>query len=551
MGNALFKQKAEQKDVIVTLSGQLRDALEIDQLGDLSVIDKLFLSNNRLESLPQELIQCLVLRELSLSSNRFVTIPSVVFQLPHLTKLSLSNNQLRRVPPEIQYLQQLRLLALAGNQIEELPQEIGELSNLIALDLQRNQLSSLPESIGNLRSLETFMVSQNQLTRLPDSIGQLISLQILNVSKNSLVTLPSSLKWCSELCELIFFKNNIQSLPADLFQQMVKLQILDMHANCLQSIPASIGNLKKVWRINCAMNQIAELPQSIYRLRSLRWLNLNDNHLVNISSDIGQLYELTKFGLVQNRITELPQEIGLLGSLTKLDIRRNPISLLPSNILSLNLNCLVMDDIQFEERATGLLNHPQTIPPLQELCLRALSELDGNNLHPADNIRNENHHSSVCQLCLQKMFDYKLEVVETHYIQQTSRHFSVKYEFCSYNCLDMFKRQRVWMPLQLQQVKNYDDETDCDQALSVSLSSSTQSWLQCPQRDTASNLDARMRFQILKDAISRHSHCPSDKRLYAWQMYIQARFNQKMCTFNDEWLIKADHTQTSDDYLSE
>jgi Leucine-rich repeat (LRR) protein len=79
-------------------------------------LKNLFLSNNQLTDLPQEIGQLTQLEYLDISDNQLTKLPQEIGQLTQLTNLYLSNNQLTEFPQEIR---QLRYLALNGNPIPE------------------------------------------------------------------------------------------------------------------------------------------------------------------------------------------------------------------------------------------------------------------------------------------------------------------------------------------------------------------------------------------------------------------------------------------------
>ena len=65
----------------------------------------------------------------------------------------LSGNRLTSLPAEIGQLASLRQLVLGGNQLTSLPAEIWQLTSLEELSLSGNQLTSVPAEIGQLTSL--------------------------------------------------------------------------------------------------------------------------------------------------------------------------------------------------------------------------------------------------------------------------------------------------------------------------------------------------------------------------------------------------------------
>ena len=124
---------------------------------------------------------------LTLSSRNMVgDIPSEVGNLSNLVWLNLSNNQLKTLPTGIGNLSNLSDLDLRQNQLTLLPSEIVNLSNLTSLNLSNNQLASLPLGLNQLSALNSLTLSSNQLTAIPSEIGQLTSLSQLDLIDNPL-----------------------------------------------------------------------------------------------------------------------------------------------------------------------------------------------------------------------------------------------------------------------------------------------------------------------------------------------------------------------------
>jgi CCR4-NOT transcription complex subunit 6 len=82
---------------------------------------------------------------------------------PFLSKLYLNNNRLQSIPSEIGQLRNLAHLDLSLNQITILPPEMGMLINLNSLLLVDNKVEVIPYELGNLFQLEMLAVDGNPL----------------------------------------------------------------------------------------------------------------------------------------------------------------------------------------------------------------------------------------------------------------------------------------------------------------------------------------------------------------------------------------------------
>ena len=111
-------------------------------------------------------------------------LPESLGELTRLEILSLSFNKLTELPEWLGQLNQLQVLDLADNELTALPESVSRLNKLLDLYLSNNQLTELPQSLRQLTQLQWLIVDHNRLTALPEWLTQLKYLKKVSVKGN-------------------------------------------------------------------------------------------------------------------------------------------------------------------------------------------------------------------------------------------------------------------------------------------------------------------------------------------------------------------------------
>lgn len=189
----------------LSLRGQTALAPLPDSLADLKGLRWLDLSEMGLTGLPEG-IASLPLQRLYLSDNHLETLPACVAKLSGLDYLNLDRNGLTALPPEVSAWTNVRWLRLNGNHLASLPAEAASWTALQRLYLRENAFQALPESITALPALEQLDLGRNgSLAAIPDSIGNLASLTRLDLDYTAVETLPDSIGKLTKLNTLVLY----------------------------------------------------------------------------------------------------------------------------------------------------------------------------------------------------------------------------------------------------------------------------------------------------------------------------------------------------------
>lgn len=128
---------------VLDLSGNRLSHLPSD-LWRLHKLRILFCSNNLFTEVPVGLGKCPELEMIGFKANRIRHLPAEALP-PALRWLILTDNRLESVPDEIGHCTRLQKLMLAGNQLRTLPETLSRCSRLELLRIAANRLPALPD----------------------------------------------------------------------------------------------------------------------------------------------------------------------------------------------------------------------------------------------------------------------------------------------------------------------------------------------------------------------------------------------------------------------
>lgn len=173
----------EDKLITLTLEKTLMKQIPHLQIQTLRALKTLDLSNNKLESIEDNVFANMQLSTLKLSDNN-ITISDKAFRglESSLKNLNLKGTNLKSIPKAIMNLTSLAFLDLAQNKIKAIaPDLLINLHSLTAINLERNQIESLPQRvfIGINDSLSSLSLLNNLLVDFPsEAISILTGLRV-------------------------------------------------------------------------------------------------------------------------------------------------------------------------------------------------------------------------------------------------------------------------------------------------------------------------------------------------------------------------------------
>jgi hypothetical protein len=112
-----------------------------DGIGSVQVLD---LGDNRIEEIPDWIMEAVALTSLDLRSNRIVRVEQPLSELPELKRVYLHENRLETVGPSVFAASQMDSVYLSGNRLSELPAMCYPVDDL---DVSNNPLLQLPADL--------------------------------------------------------------------------------------------------------------------------------------------------------------------------------------------------------------------------------------------------------------------------------------------------------------------------------------------------------------------------------------------------------------------
>lgn len=281
------------------------------------------------------------LTSLSLCGKDIKELPAEIGELTHLEQLDVSENKLVTLPSTIANLKNLRFLNLEDNHITKIPAEIGKLIQLEEVEVCRNKLSTLPKEFGKLHNLKRLSLRGNCFQQFPIALKQLTKLSELDLSENGLKSVLPEIGNLKRLTQLELAENQLTSLP-NAMVNLSRLANIDLSYNQLEEFPAFLSKLTKLHAIDLSNNTISKVPTNIMQLHNLHSLSLRGNELIGIPDEIGNLNQLRSLDLAYNELSRLPKALTNLYALQDFDVSDNPLVFPPVNVVEKSLYAVML-----------------------------------------------------------------------------------------------------------------------------------------------------------------------------------------------------------------
>lgn len=200
--------------------------------------------------------------DLRLEKNNLSNLPDEIGELTCITHLDVSNNQLTSIPETLVGCCMIGYLNLRNNLITEMREWISSLTCLEELNITGNDgITALPFSVGNMEALRELKLSKATVSFPPTDVvssglrpmqGYLRRLnqarweRAVDLSGITMETFSAHEKIaCIGLTRLILMDNEMTHLDSNI-SVLVNLEVLNCSSNQLEILPESISHLEKV-----------------------------------------------------------------------------------------------------------------------------------------------------------------------------------------------------------------------------------------------------------------------------------------------------------------
>ncbi|EAY06522.1 Leucine Rich Repeat family protein [Trichomonas vaginalis G3] len=261
-----------------------------------STIDELNLSGENIEMIPYNIPPDHPIKSLLLSHNRLELIPQ---KLLNLATLDISYNEIAAdiADSEVIEYPNLKSITLSGNHLDHIPKSLFNSLNITDLIADRNKFCDDTVSLAKFEHLENLDLFLNMYKKFPELPQSLVSLSFgFNFVSELNLSLPN-------LTQLRVPGCGIKIISTDC--QFPNLRLLDISMNNLCEVPPIDSIFPKLETLYISFNYIHEFPKSLPL--SIVEVNASHNVIEEWNDNIDHLQSLTSVDVSHNKLLTIPK----------------------------------------------------------------------------------------------------------------------------------------------------------------------------------------------------------------------------------------------------
>ncbi len=362
--------------------------------------------------------------KLDLTDMSISALPRAAIDLGDMLRIVwLSENQLTELPEDISLWKQLTQMRISNNRLSRFPDELGQLKALVMLIANDNVLTGLPETIQGCKALMVLDVRHNRIKRLPIQLATLAHLNDLQSDNNPLefphkkvmsmgrLSIFKYLKrfvMARKTGKLDLTKCSLMEIPPEIGyvgDKLVELDASDILPPNGMAMPFEVGNCRNLTTallhpdlkmlsppesvsqagiqhvvaylsrfnhsklhgvLNLANMFLDDFPPELYDAKQMEPKNLvklvlDNNNIAAFSNVLGMMPNLTELTAVNNAISSIPASVAKLPQLVLLDISQNKVNELSDAIT--RVPCLATLRVR-ANRISSISEHITDVPML-------------------------------------------------------------------------------------------------------------------------------------------------------------------------------------------
>lgn len=240
---------------------ELTEAFTTITDGNYNYLSKLYINNNKITKLGDNLSAFTYVDTLDLSNNLLDSISDEILQMPRLRYLSLSHNPNIKLTDSLMSISNLNMLDISNCNLDSLPRSISNLGRngkVWDLNIDSNNITTLPFDAYINADLWGVWWGYNDLDTVNDSLFLNPNLRSVGLYGNNLTTVPEGLKLADTLFMIFNVSgNNIEEIP-EWFGSMRNLKMVGFENNLLTSLPDTLTSIAPEWWLGVSGNKICD-----------------------------------------------------------------------------------------------------------------------------------------------------------------------------------------------------------------------------------------------------------------------------------------------------
>lgn len=284
-------------------------------------------------------------------SNRNITSLNISTLIPpNITELYISNNKIKDLPDEILNLRNVKVLDLSFNDIEYFDNTPNFYEIIEYLDLSNNKLLGPPHWVwtsnpsklnklnlsSNIHITEAFQNGYFEEILKYDCLAQNIIIYNCNIKKHKhlLGTFKNAkrLEYGTSNTSKFCHTNKTDTVVWKILENINDLEVLNLSNTAVWYIEPCIGLYKNLKVIDFTYNEISKLPDEFCDIKTLEVCILSHNYIMYLPEKLFKLEKLNTLTIDNNELCMLPTYICKMPCLRTLDLYNNFLNEMPDGL---------------------------------------------------------------------------------------------------------------------------------------------------------------------------------------------------------------------------